>query len=196
VPLTHRDHARGVVFITGHAKRQTAPLGKSKPHSPLNSTPNGSTNYAQDTAQDTALDTTPDTAPDTDWALLAATAAQARLTLVIYMGVSSALRIQNELLTGLPASTPVAIIQNASLPNQRHQTTTLSQLQTTIDRHQLQSPSVIVVGDVVAGLASAGAHPALADGDGTDLPANRSPDRPANDPAAHRAAAARQASAR
>ena len=113
VALTHRLHAHGVIFVTGHAK----PGDKG-----------------------------------TDWKALAATAHSARLTLVIYMGVSGAERIQNELLTGLPASTPVAIIQNASLPTQRHSVTTLAAMRATIERHQLQSPSVIVVGNVLQGL--------------------------------------------
>ncbi|WVM87595.1 hypothetical protein ULG90_21610 [Halopseudomonas pachastrellae] len=41
----------------------------------------------------------------TDWRALADTARQAKLTLVIYMGVSGAQRIQDELLHGLPADT-------------------------------------------------------------------------------------------
>jgi uroporphyrin-III C-methyltransferase len=90
----------------------------------------------------------------TDWRQLAATAHQARLTLVIYMGVTSAARIQDELLTALPAQTPVAIIQNASLPSQRHAVTVLAQLHQTLQDHQLSSPSVIVVGDVLQGLAA------------------------------------------
>lgn len=113
VPLTHRDHAHGVVFVTGHAKP-------------------GSTG--------------------TDWKALSATAHQARLTLVIYMGVSGAAHIQTELLHGLPASTPVAIIQNVSLPTQRHAVSTLGTLRATIEREDLASPSVIVVGDVLSGL--------------------------------------------
>lgn len=113
VPLTHREHAHGVVFVTGHAK-----------------------------PGDTG----------TDWQALAATAHSARLTLVIYMGVSGARHIQNELLTGLPAQTPVAVIQNASLPTQRHAIGTLGELHATIEREQLMSPSVIVVGDVLTGL--------------------------------------------
>jgi len=116
VPLTHREHAHGVVFVTGHAKPGDE---------------------------------------GTDWRALAATAFQARLTLVIYMGVSGAERIQNELLEGLPADTPVAIIQSASLPQQRQAVCTLAQLHATIVREQLASPSVIVVGDVLAGMAAA-----------------------------------------
>jgi uroporphyrin-III C-methyltransferase len=117
VPLTHREHAHGVVFVTGHAK------------------PGDS---------------------GTDWQALAAAARDAKLTLVIYMGVSSAAHIQGELLTGLPASTPLAIIQHASLPQQRHAVTTLGALRTTIEREQLGSPAVIVVGDVVRGIAAVG----------------------------------------
>jgi uroporphyrin-III C-methyltransferase len=71
------------------------------------------------------------------------------------MGVSGAATIEQELLTGLPASTPVAIIQHASLPHQRHAVTTLGALHATITRDGLASPSVIVVGDVVRGVALA-----------------------------------------
>ncbi|MGA8785628.1 MAG: uroporphyrinogen-III C-methyltransferase [Polaromonas sp.] len=120
VPLTHRQHAHGVVFVTGHAKPGDA---------------------------------------GTDWRALAATAHSARLTLVIYMGVSGAERIQNELLDGLPAATPVAVIQNASLPTQRHIATTLGMLADKIRRSGMASPSIIVVGDVISGVALAAAHP-------------------------------------
>ncbi len=124
VPLTHRDHAHGVVFVTGHAKPGDA---------------------------------------GTDWAALAATARDAKLTLVIYMGVRGAGEIQAGLLAGgLPAHTPVVVVQNASLPQQRHAGTTLGALVDVIAREQLASPSVIVVGDVVAGVAAARAAPARA----------------------------------
>lgn len=116
VALTHREHAQGVLFITGHAKP-----GSDGP----------------------------------DWRALAATAHQARLTLVIYMGVSGAARIQDELLAGLPAGTPAAVVQRASLADQRQCVTTLGELAATIVREQLASPCVIVVGDVLRGLAAA-----------------------------------------
>ena len=112
VPLTHREHAHGVVFLTGHAKPG-----------------DGGAN----------------------WAEIAATADKAKLTLVIYMGVASAAHIQQGLLKGLPGDTPVALIQNASLSNQRHTTTTLTQLHTTLVQEQFASPCVIVVGDVLLG---------------------------------------------
>jgi uroporphyrin-III C-methyltransferase len=121
VPLTHREHAHGVVFVTGHAQQGS---------------------------------------PGTDWRALAATARDAKLTLVIYMGVNGAARIQEELLTALPASTPVAVVQRASLPDQRQAVTTLGELYATIAREQLASPSVIVIGDVISGVAAASSVPA------------------------------------
>ncbi len=111
-PLTHREHAHGVVFVTGHAK------------------PGDS---------------------GTDWPQLARTAWQAKLTLVIYMGVSHLDQISEGLLQGLPATTPVAIVQHASLPEQREALTTLGDLVHTVHREGLQSPSIMVVGDVVQG---------------------------------------------
>jgi len=113
-PLTHREHAHGVVFVTGHAK------------------PGDS---------------------GTDWRQLAATARDAKLTLVIYMGVSGADHIQTELLTGLPANTPVAIIENASLPEQRQALTQLDRLTFTLNETGLKSPSILVVGNVVQACA-------------------------------------------
>ncbi len=123
VPLTHRDHAHGVVFITGHAKPGDA---------------------------------------GTDWPALAATARDAKLTLVIYMGVSGAAHIEQGLLAGLPPDTPLAIIQHATLPQQRHTVSTLGDLRGCIEREGLGSPAVIVVGDVLRGLQSlAHAAPAV-----------------------------------
>ena len=119
VPLTHREHAHGVVFITGHAKPQTQ---------------------------------------GPNWAALSTVACEAKLTLVIYMGMTHASNIEAGLLTALPGHTPVAIIQHASLPQQRQAITTLGQLRETIERDNMASPSVIVVGDVLQGLAAL-AHP-------------------------------------
>ncbi|VTU30104.1 Uroporphyrinogen-III C-methyltransferase [Variovorax sp. PBS-H4] len=121
VPLTHRDHAQGVVFVTGHAK-----TGHAAHEHP------------------------------TDWRQLAATARDAHLTLVIYMGVAGVAHIQHELLRGLGGDTPVAVIQHASLPQQRHVVTTLQRLPLDLAAAGLGSPAVIVVGDVLRGLAAAG----------------------------------------
>jgi uroporphyrin-III C-methyltransferase len=114
VPLTHRAHAQGVVFVTGHAKDHGS-------------------------------------APD--WAALSAAAATG-LTLVVYMGVARASSIQDGLLHGLAPSTPVAVVQHASLPQQRHATGVLGDLAGLIEREGLGSPAIIVVGDVLRALAA------------------------------------------
>ena len=114
IPLTHREHAHGVVFITGHAK-----LGAAN---------------------------------SVDWVALGQTAQQAKLTLVIYMGVTGAAQLQDALLQSMQADTPVAVIHQVSLPTQRHVVCELQQLHNTIVREELASPSVIVVGDVFRGL--------------------------------------------
>jgi uroporphyrin-III C-methyltransferase len=74
------------------------------------------------------------------------------------MGVSGIEAIAQSLLQGLPAHTPAAVIQHASLPQQRHVGTTLGALAATLVREGMGSPAVIVVGDVMAGVAAA-AHP-------------------------------------
>ena len=95
----------------------------------------------------------------TDWSQLADTARQAKLTLVIYMGVSSLEHIRAGLLQGLPAHTPVAIVQHVSLPQQREALTTLGEVVGTLAREGLQSPSIIVVGDVVQGARAWASQP-------------------------------------
>jgi len=75
------------------------------------------------------------------------------VTIVIYMGVATAEALQAGLSSGLDATTPVAIIQHATLPNQRHATCRLDALATTIVREQLSSPAIIVIGDVVRAAA-------------------------------------------
>ena len=87
-----------------------------------------------------------------DWVALAKTAQQAKLTLVIYMGMRGAAALQAALLQGLRAETPVAIVHQVSLPTQRHAVCTLAELHQTVVREKLASPSVIVVGDVIKGL--------------------------------------------
>ncbi|WP_394243037.1 uroporphyrinogen-III C-methyltransferase [Halopseudomonas laoshanensis] len=72
-------------------------------------------------------------------------------TLVIYMGVARLGQIQQGLLAGgMPASTPVAMIERASLPDQRQRMCTLADLYEAAGTFQLQSPAVLVIGDVVA----------------------------------------------
>lgn len=71
------------------------------------------------------------------------------------MGMAGCANIQQGLLCGLPAHTPAVVIQHASLPQQRHARTTWGKLHDTVQHEGLGSPSVIVVGDVVRGVALA-----------------------------------------
>ncbi len=113
VGLTHRDHAHGVIFVTGHARADGSPL---------------------------------------HWPTLAACAAQG-LTLVVYMGVASVEALQAGLLRALGAGTPAAVLQNASLTTQRHAVCNLGSLAATVSAEGLESPAIIIVGDVLCGLA-------------------------------------------
>ncbi|WES88839.1 uroporphyrinogen-III C-methyltransferase [Dickeya fangzhongdai] len=115
LPLTHRDCAQSVRFITGHAR---------------------------------------DGEPQLDWETLGA----GQQTLVFYMGLSHASRLCQKLIAhGLPASTPLAIIERGTQPEQRLLTATLATLPTLMARYQPQSPSLLVVGEVVR----FSRHPAL-----------------------------------
>ncbi|MET3052818.1 uroporphyrinogen-III C-methyltransferase [Pseudomonas alkylphenolica] len=77
--------------------------------------------------------------------------AQGGTTLVVYMGVSKLAEVQQGLLAGgLAADTPVAMIENASLPQQREQRSSLIHLCEDADRFNLCSPAVLVIGQVAA----------------------------------------------
>jgi uroporphyrin-III C-methyltransferase len=90
--------------------------------------------------------------PAVDWAQIARTAHDCRLTLVIYMGVQTAAQLQPALLQGLPGDTPVAVVENASLPTQRQACTQLAHLSELFETEKLASPAIIIVGDVLLGL--------------------------------------------
>jgi len=80
-----------------------------------------------------------------DWNALAASG----LTLVIYMGVARARRIQQRLINaGLSAATPVAAIASATLPEQKIGTATLATLAEMLEREGIASPAILVIGEV------------------------------------------------
>jgi uroporphyrin-III C-methyltransferase len=110
VPLTHREHAHGVLLVTGHAKPGDAGV---------------------------------------DWANLAHTAQRQKLTLVIYMGLSSLATIQAGLLQGLAAHTPAALVHGATTAAQQQWATTLGDLAACAQRMGVGSPAIVVVGDVL-----------------------------------------------
>ena len=109
IPLTHRQHASAVVFVTGHecsGKPGTAAV---------------------------------------DWRALARTGA----TLCIYMGVRRMAEIAAELQAGgLLGTTPVAVIANATLPQQSVQIGDLDSAAALAAAVQGQ-PALIIVGEVV-----------------------------------------------
>lgn len=126
VPLTHRSHTQGVIFVTGHSKSD---------------------------------DSNPD---PVNWAALAASG----MTLVIYMGMTHAAHIQAQLIAGgLKASTPAVVVQNAGGGcdgyDTQHRFMTLGSLASTIARQGLKSPSIMVIGQVVACGLAALEHAAL-----------------------------------
>ena len=77
--------------------------------------------------------------------------AQTGTTLVVYMGAAKLAEIRDSLLAGgLAAHTPVAMIENASLPQQRECRSSLADMQRDAATFQLKSPAILVIGAVAA----------------------------------------------
>ena len=71
-------------------------------------------------------------------------------TLVIYMGVATASAIADKLMTdGVAPDMPVAVLERATLQGHRALRTLLADLGPMVEREDVQSPAVIVVGEVV-----------------------------------------------
>lgn len=105
-PLTHRDHAASVTFVSGQSKDGLAEL---------------------------------------DWQSLA----NGRQTIVVYMGLSVAAEIAGKLIgAGLPAATPIAIIENGTRWDQRVIKGELSQAAELVRDHGIAAPSLLVIGAV------------------------------------------------
>ena len=108
IPLTHRDHAQSVRFVTGHLK---------------------------------------DGSCDLPWADLVAPGQ----TLVFYMGLVGLPVICEQLIRhGRAAHTPVALVQQGTLPTQRVFTGTLADLPQRVAEHNVQAPTLVIVGEVVS----------------------------------------------
>ena len=83
--------------------------------------------------------------PDLDWAALA----RANHTVVVYMGVSTAPVVSARLTqAGRAVSTPVLVVENASLPQERRLLTTLGGLAKDIEGWS--GPALLVIGEVAA----------------------------------------------
>lgn len=113
IPLTHRDHAQSVVFVTGHLQDGSANL---------------------------------------DWGHLVKTGQ----TVVVYMGLSAATSICTQLVAhGAPPNRPVAVVQSATTSKQKVWLTRLSELPIGLADQKLESPALLIIGDVAA------LHPSL-----------------------------------
>jgi uroporphyrin-III C-methyltransferase/precorrin-2 dehydrogenase/sirohydrochlorin ferrochelatase len=111
IPLTHRDHAHAVTFVTGHSQDDAVP-GR-----------------------------------EPDWHALA----QPGTTAVFYMGLARLDRIAAQLVAhGAPGTRPAAIIAQASTAQQRVIVATLATLSDAVARENLESPALLLVGDVAA----------------------------------------------
>ncbi len=83
---------------------------------------------------------------DQNWSGLAG---QGR-TLVIYMGVATAKDIADKLIAdGVAPDMPVAVLERGTLPGHRAMRTLLADLGPLVKRQRIESPAIIVVGEVV-----------------------------------------------
>jgi uroporphyrin-III C-methyltransferase/precorrin-2 dehydrogenase/sirohydrochlorin ferrochelatase len=112
IPLTHRDHAHSVTFVTGHLQDH----GKEPEREP-------------------------------DWRALA----RPGTTAVFYMGLARLDHIVAKLLEhGAAPSCPAGLIARGTTPDQRVITATLSTIGSASAAANLESPSLLIVGEVVA----------------------------------------------
>lgn len=108
IPLTHRDHAQSVRFVTGHLKNDSC---------------------------------------DLPWHELI----HPNQTLVIYMGLSGLpLICENLIKAGMPADTPIALIEKGTLPEQKVHIKTLSSMPDFVANNSISAPTLTIVGAVVS----------------------------------------------
>src|SRR5690606_1702577 len=108
IPLTHREYAQSVQFVTAHRKED---------------------------------------AHINDWTSLC----DPTQTLVVYMGLKQIAQFNQMLVeNGREATTPCAIVENGSRPQQRTLLTRLDQAHHYASQHGFSSPSLLIVGPVAA----------------------------------------------
>src|SRR5688572_14931437 len=108
IPLTHRQHAHSLRFVTAQGA---------------------------------------DSIDRIDWGSLAVR----RETLVVYMGVACAARVAASLRAArMSPATPVAVVENGTLPGQRVLVTSLAGLAAAIEAHGIGSPALLVIGEVAS----------------------------------------------
>ncbi len=157
IPVTHRGLATAVALVTGHTRADTGRESSSEEgktdtgresSSEESKTDTGRESSPEDGATDTRWESSPeDGATDLDWAALAAFPG----TLVFYMGVRQLPRIAASLVEeGRSPSEPVAVVERATLPDQRTVSGTLETIPELARRAQIRAPSITVVGPVAA----------------------------------------------
>ena len=84
---------------------------------------------------------------DLNWKALA----QPNQTVVFYMGLHGAPTLCKEMIAhGMPASTPVALVQKGTTPEQKTIVGTLETLDEIVKTHEFKPPTLIIVGEVVS----------------------------------------------
>ena len=107
IPLTHRDYAQAVIFVTGHLKDGTVNL---------------------------------------NWDMLA----HEHQTVVFYMGLHGVHCICEKLIErGRAGSTPVALVEKGTTPDQKVYLGTLDTLPQLVKDNDVKPPTLIIVGEVV-----------------------------------------------
>ncbi|QEI14218.1 siroheme synthase CysG [Cellvibrio japonicus] len=107
IPLTHRDYAQSVRFVTGHLKSDNANL---------------------------------------QWPELA----MPGQTLVFYMGLVGLRDICETLVShGRAATTPVALVEKGTTPQQRVLVADLASIADLVDAQEVHAPTLVIVGEVV-----------------------------------------------
>lgn len=131
-PLTHRDHAQAVTFVTGHAREDGA---------------RGEANDAEPSLAEPGL-----AEPDLDWRALASP----NHTVVIYMGAARAEAIAARLIAaGRAPGTPALIVENGTRPDQTVTGSTLAELGAAVARARPTGPALLIVGEVVGATVEA-----------------------------------------
>ena len=136
IPLTHRDYAQSIQFITGHFKADVIPTGVEGVAG-INSTSQ---------IDDKDAHKIPAKVQGHNWQALAC----ANQTLVVYMGIIRSSTVKAKLIEhGRSPNTPVAIIEKGTRPDQRVVVGKLEELDTLADKHKIGSPALIIIGEVV-----------------------------------------------
>lgn len=108
IPLTHRDHAQSVRFLTGHLKNGTIDLPWQQLQDPHE-------------------------------------------TLVFYMGLNGLETICQQLIRfGRAPSTPIALIERGTTPDQRTHIATLADISQKVAATKVQAPTLLIIGSVVS----------------------------------------------